>query len=121
MSQLTSEERKVLYQWILKKFGTWKQWNENYVQHPPRKVGPTVPPGRGDEWHEFCAMFAKLAGLAGRKTVQGFVNNALPFTIPSSGPTRRRHINHMHAALEAGFIDAEDIARVYPAPPHEAA
>lgn len=74
-----------------------------------------MPPDRESEWHEFCETFAKLAGVTGGgPSVERFIGQSFPFHIPSSGPTRWRHIKHMYAAYKAGFIDDEDIARLYP-------
>lgn len=44
-SQLTDTERKILYQWIVRKFGSWKEWNERYTPSAPscRTDGATRP------------------------------------------------------------------------------
>jgi hypothetical protein len=115
ITMLNYLERDLLYQWIVKQFGPWKEWNKHYTPHPPHFIGPTVPPGKEAEWHEFCATFAKLSGAPDGKSIERMI--VIPFNIPSTGPTRARHIRHMAAALKAGFIDDEDIARLYPATP----
>src|SRR5262249_38666639 len=62
-------------------------------------------------------MFAKMAGLTSGESLERFIAQALPFHVPSSGPTRWRHIKHMYAGCKSGFIDNKDIALLYPVTP----
>jgi hypothetical protein len=88
------------YTEVVREFGPYRQWK--YVTVPDETPNTA--------FHKWCEDYGRANGIPA-KTVHAQLK-AIPFIIPTSPEPGSDELYHYIAALEAGFIEESDLAKL---------